>query len=194
VRVHLGQRFLRTKFANRGTRRFAPAGSPASGHVENAPKRANVSSASNNLDFGVECVVQHVKLRTSASTACRLAWEDIRKNPELESKRKECTPLFESSGLGHLLHSGRGAGGTNQDGEAEELHVACFMGLVSFLASRVEVLRVAPRHRLDLLDASARATIQSATTTDTPLTDAGLDGTGQVIQVICINFIDAGMG
>ena len=62
--------------------------------------------------------------------------------------------------------------------------MACFMGLVSFLAGRLEVLRIAPRHRVDLLNASARATIQTATTTDTPLTDAGLDGTGQVIQVL----------
>ena len=61
--------------------------------------------------------------------------------------------------------------------------MACFMGLVSFLAGRLEVLRVAPRNKLSLHNASARANIQSATTTDTPLTDAGLDGTGQVIQV-----------
>ncbi|CAM9548318.1 unnamed protein product, partial [Hapterophycus canaliculatus] len=58
------------------------------------------------------------------------------------------------------------------------------MGLVSFLASRAETLRVATRHRQGLLNSSARANIQSATLTDTPFTDAGLDGTGQVIQVI----------
>ena len=101
----------------------------------------------------------------------------------LADSRKRVTLICEYTGLHHLLYSGRGAGGTSHDGEAEELHVACFMGLVSFLTSRLEVLRVAPRHRLDLLDAAARATIQTATTTDTPLTDAGLDGTGQVIQV-----------
>lgn len=61
--------------------------------------------------------------------------------------------------------------------------MACFMGLASFLASRPEVLRVAPRYAQRLLNASARAIINSATATDTPLTDAGLDGTGQVIQV-----------
>ena len=70
-----------------------------------------------------------------------------------------------------------------QGEEAEELHVACFMGLVSFLAARLEVLRVAPWHTKVLLNAVARATIQSATSTSTPLTDAGLDGTGEVIQV-----------
>ncbi|CAM9670039.1 unnamed protein product [Ectocarpus fasciculatus] len=58
------------------------------------------------------------------------------------------------------------------------------MGLVSFLASKPEVLRVAPRQSQGLLNAAARANIQSATVTDTPLTDAGLDGTGQVVQVI----------
>ena len=61
--------------------------------------------------------------------------------------------------------------------------MACFMGLVSFLASRPEVLRVAPKHKRRLLNAAARANIQTATVTSTPLTDAGLDGTGEVIQV-----------
>ncbi|CAN0356601.1 unnamed protein product, partial [Scytosiphon promiscuus] len=46
------------------------------------------------------------------------------------------------TGLDHLLYSGRGVGGESEE-EAAELHVACFMGLVSFLASRHEVLRVA---------------------------------------------------
>ncbi|CAM9691381.1 unnamed protein product [Scytosiphon promiscuus] len=88
------------------------------------------------------------------------------------------------SGLDHLLYSGRGAGGSSEGGEAAELHVACFMGLVSFFAGRPEVLRIAARYRQGLLNASARANIQTATLTDTPFTDAGLDGTGQVIQVI----------
>lgn len=61
--------------------------------------------------------------------------------------------------------------------------MSCFMGLVSFLASRPEVLRIAPRHRTRLLNAAARANVQTATVTSTPLTDAGLDGTGEVIQV-----------
>lgn len=33
------------------------------------------------------------------------------------------------------------------------------------------------------LNAAARANIQSATVTETPLTDAGLDGSGEVVQV-----------
>lgn len=69
------------------------------------------------------------------------------------------------------------------DDEAGELHLACFMGLVSFLASRPEVLRIAPIRRVKMLDAAARAIIQTATSTETPLTAAGLDGTGEVIQV-----------
>lgn len=87
------------------------------------------------------------------------------------------------SGVDHLLYSGRGAGGRSHEGEAEELHVACFMGLVSYLAGRLDVLRVSPRHAERLLNAVARSIIQSATVTDTALTDAGLDGTGEVIQV-----------
>ncbi|CAN0390119.1 unnamed protein product, partial [Pylaiella littoralis] len=88
------------------------------------------------------------------------------------------------AGLDHLLYTGMGAGGKGHDGEAAELHVACFMGLVSFFASRVEVMRVAPRHKVGLTNAAARANIQSATLTETPLTDAGLNGAGQVIQVV----------
>ena len=70
--------------------------------------------------------------------------------------------------------------------EATELRVACFMGLVSFLSSKLEVLRVSPRHAAGLLNAAARTIIQSATLTAAPLTAAGLDGTGEIIQVrIC---------
>lgn len=68
--------------------------------------------------------------------------------------------------------------------EAEELKRACFVTLVSYLASQPEVLRVAPLHKAKILNAVARAIIQSATVTETPLTDAGLDGSGEVIQVI----------
>ena len=70
-----------------------------------------------------------------------------------------------------------------QGEESTELSVACFMGLVSFLAGRHEVLRIAPWHTKSLLNAAARANIQSASVTKTPLTDAGLDGSGEVIQV-----------
>ncbi|CBN77322.1 peptidase S8 and S53 [Ectocarpus siliculosus] len=87
------------------------------------------------------------------------------------------------TGLDHLLFSGRGAGGSDEE-ESTELHVACFMGLVSFFAGRPEVLRVSPRHTKRVLNGAARGIIQSASATDTPLTDAGLDGTGEVIQVV----------
>lgn len=83
--------------------------------------------------------------------------------------------------MDHLLYDGRGVGGQGE--EATELHMACFMGLVSFLAGRTEVLRIAPWHTKVLLNAAARANIQSASVTKTPLTDAGLDGSGEVIQV-----------
>ena len=71
--------------------------------------------------------------------------------------------------------------GSNE--ESTELRVACFMGLVSFLSSRLEVLRVSPRHGARLLNAAARSVIQSATLTEAPLTAAGLNGTGEIIQV-----------
>eukprot|EP00752_Nemacystus_decipiens_P015150 g13496.t1 len=87
------------------------------------------------------------------------------------------------SGLDHLLYSGGGVGGAS-DEEATELQMACFMGLVSFFASRHEVLRVATWNRPRALNAAARANIQSGTVTDTPLSDAGLDGSGEVVQVV----------
>ncbi|CAM9360718.1 unnamed protein product, partial [Hapterophycus canaliculatus] len=85
-------------------------------------------------------------------------------------------------GLNHLLVFGGGPdGGKNQP---TELDVACFMGVISFLASRPEVLRISPTHSKRPLDATARAIIQTATSTETPLTAAGLDGTGEIIQVV----------
>ncbi|CAM9166855.1 unnamed protein product, partial [Hapterophycus canaliculatus] len=85
--------------------------------------------------------------------------------------------------MDHLLFGGRGAGGSTEE-ESTELHVACFMGLVSVLTGRLDVLRVSSRHSKRVLNEAARGIIQSATVTDTPLTDAGLDGTGEVIQII----------
>ena len=68
------------------------------------------------------------------------------------------------------------------------------MGLVSYLASRPEVLRVAPFHKAKLLNAVAKAISQSATITKTPLTDAGLDGTGEIIQVTRGWLVSGGQG
>eukprot|EP00752_Nemacystus_decipiens_P002497 g2346.t1 len=111
--------------------------------------------------------------KTSPGDIC--SWDSV-------SVRGATDDVLMVNGLDHLLHSGRGAGGHND--EATELHVACFMGLVSFLASRQEVLRVAPNGPVRLLDATARAIIQTATPSQTPFTDAGLDGTGEIIQVV----------
>ena len=61
------------------------------------------------------------------------------------------------------------------------------MGLVSYLASRPEVLRVGPFYKAELLNSVAKAISQSATITDSPLTEAGLDGSGEVIQVTQIS-------
>lgn len=88
--------------------------------------------------------------------------------------------------MDHLLPS-TDNDGAQEESDAlkheEELRVACFMGLLSYLADRPEVLRVSPLHMPATLNAVARAIIQSANTEDTPLSDAGLDGTGEVVQV-----------
>ena len=72
-------------------------------------------------------------------------------------------------------------GGT-EGPEADELQVACFMGLLSYLAARPEVLHVSAARKIKTLNAAAFANVQSATLTKTPLTDSGLDGSGEVIQ------------
>ncbi|CAM9227955.1 unnamed protein product, partial [Laminaria digitata] len=110
--------------------------------------------------------------KTSPGDIC--SWGSI-------SMHQAASDLLLVSGLGHLLYTASGDAWDNE--EAAELRVACFMGLVSFLSGRMEVLRIAPRHSKRLLNAVAQAVIQSGTITETPLTAAGLDGTGQVIQV-----------
>ena len=61
--------------------------------------------------------------------------------------------------------------------------MACYMALLVQLADKPEVLRVSPILKVKLLNAVGSAVVQSATTTKTPLHDAGLDGQGEVIQV-----------
>ena len=84
--------------------------------------------------------------------------------------------------MDHLLHLGRGAGGST-GAESDELQMACLMGLVSYLAGLPEVQRVSPFHESRLMNAVAGAIVQSGKDGDRPLTEAGLDGTGEVIQV-----------
>ncbi|CAM9519204.1 unnamed protein product, partial [Scytosiphon promiscuus] len=91
--------------------------------------------------------------------------------------------LLTLRGIDHLLPGGRGAGG-NEGEEADELQVACFMGLLSFLAARPEVVRISAARQAKMLNAAAYRNLQSATMTETPVTDSGLDGTGEVIQVV----------
>lgn len=79
------------------------------------------------------------------------------------------------SGVDHLLYSA----------QTSETQVACFMGLLSFLASRPEVLRVSPMHGARIQNTVASSILQSATVAETPLQDAGLDGSGEIIQVSC---------
>ena len=82
-------------------------------------------------------------------------------------------PLYRT-GVDHLL------AGEKPPSEAQ---MACYMALLMQLAVKPEVLRVSPVLKAKMLNAVANAVVQSATTTKTPLLDAGLDGTGEVIQV-----------
>ena len=61
--------------------------------------------------------------------------------------------------------------------------MACFMGFVAALASKAEVVRVSAVQRPKLMNAVAKSIVQTAKSTGTPLHDAGLNGTGEVIQV-----------
>lgn len=89
----------------------------------------------------------------------------------------------------HLLPSAQSEepdGNGDSEDDAQELKMACFMGLISYLADRSEVLRVSPFHAPRPLNAVARAIVQSAGIELTPLSDAGLDGTGEVVQVTTV--------
>ena len=99
--------------------------------------------------------------------------------------------------MDHLLYRGKGAGGST-GAESDELQMACLMGLVSFLSGLPEVQRVSPFHETRIMNAVAGAIVQSGNGADRPLTKAGLDGTGEVIQVrlqsyvvvLCVLFSD----
>lgn len=82
------------------------------------------------------------------------------------------------------MPNGEWVGGTEGE-ESEELKIACFMGLISYLASTPEVLRVSPLHEPKIHNAVAASIIQAATVdiSQKPLTDLGLNGAGEVIQV-----------
>lgn len=84
--------------------------------------------------------------------------------------------------MDHLLPLGQGAGGKSGE-ESDELKMACLMGLVSVLAAVPEVQRISPLHASELKNAVAGAIVQSGNIAEKPLTDAGLDGAGEIIQV-----------
>lgn len=79
--------------------------------------------------------------------------------------------------MDHLLPNGE---------RSSEAQLSCYMGLLAHLSCKPEVLRVAPLHGARLFNAVASAIVQSGNITETPLLDAGLNGTGQVIQVRCV--------
>ncbi|CAN0345646.1 unnamed protein product [Pylaiella littoralis] len=83
--------------------------------------------------------------------------------------------LLSVEGVDHLLPS---------EDAPSEAKMACFMGLLSQLAAKPEVLRVSPLYRAKRLNAVASAITEGGTTTERPLLDAGLNGAGEVIQVV----------
>lgn len=62
--------------------------------------------------------------------------------------------------MNHILYLRRGAGGGGS-AEFDELQVACLTELISFLASILEVQRIAPLHALQLSNAVAGAIVQT---------------------------------
>lgn len=78
-------------------------------------------------------------------------------------------------GLDHLLQ-------VEGEDHPSETKMACFMGLLSQLAAKPEVLRVSALHRAEYLGSVTNALIQSASTNETNLFTFGLDGAGEVIQ------------
>ncbi|CAM9423672.1 unnamed protein product, partial [Laminaria digitata] len=95
----------------------------------------------------------------------------------------------EGDGLITVRAPGRGVppGGVppvpEKKGEKRE-RMACLMGLISFLASRPEAARVSALPRGELANEVATRIVQGASETSTPLWDRGVDGSGQVVQVV----------
>lgn len=90
-------------------------------------------------------------------------------------------PRMVLAGVDHLLVGREGAGGQKGE-EPDELPIACLMSFFSCLADRPEVLHISPAYRMETLNAAAFPNVQSATLTATPLSDAGLNGEGEIIQ------------
>lgn len=92
-----------------------------------------------------------------------------------------------STGIGHLLP--RQADSEKNDLVKEDGAVSqqssssCLMGLISFLASRPEAVRVSALPRGQMFNGVAARIVQGASLTTTPLWDRGVDGTDQVVQV-----------
>eukprot|EP00904_Undaria_pinnatifida_P012698 jgi/Undpi1/8559/HiC_scaffold_25.g11024.m1 len=68
--------------------------------------------------------------------------------------------------------------------ETEDWRVACFMGLLSVFASTHQVLRISPLPRARTHNAVASAITESGTITREPFRHIGLDGSGEVVQVV----------
>lgn len=113
--------------------------------------------------------------------------------PVWRSSGTTCFPFV--AGMDHLLPTGNmdksNTPKTPSSFSDNELQVACFMGLVSVLASTPEVLRVSPYHAKSGLNAVAASVTETASSdiSQTPLRNAGLDGSGEVIQVFSNRFI-----
>lgn len=109
--------------------------------------------------------------------------------PPTNSKDEEPTPHRASSRARAPLRSEAHASSAPSD----ELQVACLMGLVSALSATPEVLRVSPYHAPSVVNAVGASVTESATNdiSQTPLRKAGIDGSGEVVQVLkncCIQY------
>lgn len=97
-----------------------------------------------------------------------------------------------STGIGHLLPRQADSeenglekedAAVSQQRQHQQSSSSCLMGLISFLASRPEAVRVSALPRGQLFNAVAARIVQGASLTTTPLWDRGVDGTDQVVQV-----------
>eukprot|EP00904_Undaria_pinnatifida_P010402 jgi/Undpi1/6492/HiC_scaffold_20.g08971.m1 len=129
--------------------------------------------------------VHALALRRGVSPAEACGWNDVRVAAESDGR-------ITVREIGHLLPEAGERGGEPRDlpagvlatetGERERM--ACLMGLILFLASRPEAARVSALPRGELANEVATRIVQGASETRTPLWDRGVDGSGQVVQVV----------
>ena len=85
--------------------------------------------------------------------------------------------------MDQLMNQGRGAGGS-VGRQSDELKTSCRFGFHSYGEWVRNSQSAGPFHEARIMNAVAGAIVQSGNVVDRPLTEAGLDGTGEVIQVM----------